>query len=161
MATPTILDEIICWKRSEIARRKEALPLGAVQAKAAQASEPRDFAAVLRQSGVSLIAEIKRASPSKGLLRPDLDPVALAREYEANGASAVSVLTDEHYFQGSLDHLREVRQSINLPVLCKDFILDPYQVYQARAAGTCILNEKEHPPCTRSQSFQVTAQVQR
>ncbi|MFC2031318.1 indole-3-glycerol phosphate synthase TrpC [Chloroflexota bacterium] len=132
---PTILDEIICWKRSEIERCTAALPAHAVQVEAAQASDPRDFAAALSQSGVSLIAEVKKASPSKGLLRPHLDPVALAREYEACGASAVSVLTDEHFFQGSLDHLRAVRRSINLPVLCKDFVLDPYQVYRARASG--------------------------
>jgi indole-3-glycerol phosphate synthase len=82
-----------------------------------------------------LIAEIKRASPSKGSLRPDLDPVALAREYERCGAAAISVLTDEQFFQGSLDDLRVVRKKVNLPVLRKDFVLDPYQVYQARAAG--------------------------
>jgi indole-3-glycerol phosphate synthase len=85
--------------------------------------------------GVNVISEIKRASPSKGELAMDLDPVDLARTYEANGAAAVSVLTEEHFFRGSLDDLREVRKSINLPVLCKDFFLDPYQVYQARAAG--------------------------
>jgi indole-3-glycerol phosphate synthase len=84
---------------------------------------------------VSFIAEVKRSSPSKGVLRADLDPVTLSREYETNGAAAVSVLTDEHYFRGSLDDLRVVRQSIGLPVLRKDFFLDPYQVYQARAAG--------------------------
>jgi indole-3-glycerol phosphate synthase len=135
MARPAILDEIIDWKRDEIARLMAAEPLGAVQAAAAGAPAPRDFCGTLRQPGVSLIAEIKRASPSKGLLHPNLDAVALAREYEAGGASAISVLTDERYFQGSLDDLRAVRQSVSLPVLRKDFVLEPYQVYQARAAG--------------------------
>ena len=135
MVRPAILDEIIAWKRNEIASLKAAEPLERVQAAAAGAPAPRDFAGALRKPGVSLIAEIKRASPSKGLLQPDLDPVALAREYEAGGASAISVLTDERFFQGSLDDLRAVRQSVSLPVLRKDVLLEPYQVYQARAAG--------------------------
>jgi len=135
VSTPTTLDEITRRKRDEIACDKAAVSLETVQAEMASAPPPRDFAAALRVPGIRLIAEVKRASPSKGLLRSDLDPVMLAREYEAGGAAAVSVLTDEHYFQGSLDDLRAVRQNINLPVLRKDFILDPYQVYQARAAG--------------------------
>jgi indole-3-glycerol phosphate synthase len=135
MHTTTILDEIIHWKQDEVARCRRAQPIEAIQAAMAWAPPPRDFAAALRASGVSLIAEVKRASPSKGLLRPDLNPVALAREYECNGAAAISVLTDERFFQGSLDHLRAVRQSVSLPVLRKDFVIDPYQVYEARAAG--------------------------
>ena len=135
MHTITILDKIIHWKRDEVGHRRQAQPIKAVQAEMALAPPPRDFASALRASGVSLIAEVKRASPSKGLLRPDLNPVALACEYERNGASAISVLTDEHFFQGSLDHLRAVRQSVGLPVLRKDFVIDPYQVYEARAAG--------------------------
>jgi indole-3-glycerol phosphate synthase len=135
VTVPTILDEILCWKRGEIARDKATVSLAAIRAEAALAPPTRDFAGALGTPGISLIAEIKRASPSKGVLRSDLDPVALARTYEANGAAAVSVLTDEHYFQGSLDDLRAVQKSIDLPVLRKDFILEPYQVYQARAAG--------------------------
>lgn len=135
MSVPSILESIIGQKREEIARDRAAVPLAAVQAEVGSAAPARDFAGALRVPGISLIAEVKRASPSKGLLRPDLDPVALAREYETHGAAAVSVLTDEHFFQGSLDDLRAVRQSINLPVLCKDFFLDAYQVYRARAAG--------------------------
>jgi indole-3-glycerol phosphate synthase len=135
VAAPTILDEITRWKRGEIARAKAAMPLAAIHAEMATAPPPRDFAATLGAPGISLIAEVKRASPSKGVLRPDLDPVTLARAYEVSGAAAVSVLTDEHYFQGSLDDLRAVRQSVDLPVLRKDFVLDPYQVSQARAAG--------------------------
>jgi indole-3-glycerol phosphate synthase len=135
MARPAILDEILRWKRAEVQRSQAALPLQAVQAAAAQAAAPREFAAALRRSGISLIAEIKRASPSKGPLRPDLDAVALARTYAQAGASALSVLTDEHYFQGSLEDLRSVRHNLGLPVLRKDFTIDPYQVYEARAAG--------------------------
>jgi indole-3-glycerol phosphate synthase len=135
MAIPTILGEIIRWKRSEIRRCKSSRPLEAVRTEAVQAPPPRDLVTALRTPGVSLIAEVKRASPSKGLLRADLDAEALASEYEANGAVAISVLTDERFFQGSLDDLRAVRQSVDLAVLRKDFILAPYQVYEARAAG--------------------------
>jgi indole-3-glycerol phosphate synthase len=135
MTTGTILDEIVDWKRREVARRKRALSLADIQADIARAPTPRSLVDALRRPGVSLVAEIKRASPSKGLLRPDLDPAALAREYEANGARAISVLTDQHFFRGCLGHLRAVRKAVRLPVLRKDFILDPYQVYEARAAG--------------------------
>jgi indole-3-glycerol phosphate synthase len=135
MTTRTILDEIVEWKHQEIADRVRSVPLESLRRQATVAPPPRDLVAALRRPGVSLIAEIKRASPSKGLLRPDLDPAALSREYEANGASAVSVLTDEHFFRGSLDDLQAVRQSVCLPVLRKDFVLDLYQVYEARAAG--------------------------
>ena len=131
----TILDEIVRWKRGEIARDKDTMSQAAIQTEMAAAPPTRDFAAALGVPGISLIAEVKRASPSKGLLCPDLDPVAMGCAYESHGAAAVSVLTDERYFQGSLDDLRTVRQSIDLPVLRKDFVLDPYQVYQARAAG--------------------------
>jgi indole-3-glycerol phosphate synthase len=135
MMTGTILDEIVDWKRDEVARHKQVVPLVDVQADIARAPAPRSLVDALRRPGVSLIAEIKRASPSKGLLRPDLDPVALAGEYEANGAAAISVLTDQHFFRGCLDHLRAVREAVRLPVLRKDFILESYQVYEARAAG--------------------------
>ena len=135
MTTGTILDEIVAHKRGEIERRRRALPLEAVQAAAQQAPPARDLAAALRRPGVSLVAEIKRTSPSKGPLRPDLDPVALARAYEAHGAAAISVLTDGRFFGGSLADLAAVRESIDLPILCKDFLLDPYQVYEARVAG--------------------------
>jgi indole-3-glycerol phosphate synthase len=135
MTTPTILDKIVRWKRKEIARCQRARPQEAVQAEMALAPPPRDFVAALRGPGVRLIAEVKCASPSKGLLRHDFDAVALAREYEVHGAAAVSVLTDRRFFQGDLGHLQAVRQNVGLPVLRKDFILDPYQVYEARAAG--------------------------
>jgi indole-3-glycerol phosphate synthase len=132
----TILDEIVDWKRQEVAHRQHVIPLADVQADVPRAPTPRDMVAALRSPGVSLIAEVKRASPSKGLLRPDLDPVALAREYEANGASAISVLTDERFFGGRLAHLRAVRREVpSVPVLRKDFVLEAYQVFEARAAG--------------------------
>ena len=135
MASKTILEKIIRWKRGEIVHHKRARPVEVVRAEMALAPPLRDFATALRTPGVSLIAEVKRASPSKGLLRHNFDAVALAREYEANGAAAISVLTDQHFFQGNLSHLQAVRQNVDLPVLRKDFILDPYQVYEARAAG--------------------------
>jgi indole-3-glycerol phosphate synthase len=139
---PMILDEILRWKRIEIAQARDAQPLAALQARATAASPPRDLAAALRPApsaghgpSVRLIAEIKRASPSRGLLRPDLDPAALAALYQANGAAAISVLTDRSFFRGSLADLQQVRTQTTLPVLRKDFVLDPYQVYEARAAG--------------------------
>jgi indole-3-glycerol phosphate synthase len=137
MASHTILDEIVAWKLGEIERQKRARPIDLVWDAIASAPPPGDFGAALRapRPGMRLIAEIKRASPSKGPLRPGLDAAALAREYEANGAAAISVLTDRHFFQGSLDDLCTVRQQVRLPLLRKDFVLDPYQVYEARAAG--------------------------
>jgi indole-3-glycerol phosphate synthase len=133
--TGTILDEILSWKRVEIARRKRALPLSAVRDAAASAPPVRDFCGALRRPVVSLIAEIKRASPSKGVIRADVDPAGLARAYEAGGAAAISVLTDERFFRGSLADLGAAREAVALPVLRKDFVLDPYQIYEARAAG--------------------------
>jgi indole-3-glycerol phosphate synthase len=131
----TILDQILDWKRIEVAKQKRTQSLSAAREAARAAPPPRDLAAALCAPGVSLIAEIKRASPSRGLLHPDLDPAAQAAAYERHGAAAVSVLTDERFFQGTLDDLRAVRQSVGLPVLRKEFVLDAYQVYQARAAG--------------------------
>ncbi len=131
----TILDDIVIWKQNEIAHRMRCKPLREVQAEAEQMPPPRDFEAALRAPGISLIAEIKRASPSKGAIRLDLNPADLARIYADNGAAAISVLTDSKYFGGSLDDLRTARQTVDLPLLRKDFVLDPYQVYEARAAG--------------------------
>jgi indole-3-glycerol phosphate synthase len=144
----TILDEIIKYKRTEelpkIKRRREAAQ---VQAEAMLAAKPNDFVAALRASErVSLIAEVKKASPSKGLLRSKFDPVELATTYAANGAAAISVLTDAKYFQGGLDHLSQIGVALQQssgqnvpPLLRKDFIFDPYQVYEARAAGAAAL----------------------
>lgn len=137
----TTLDEIVSHKREEVRGRLRDEPLGSVQARAVRAPRPRDLAAALRASpGVALIAEVKRASPSKGLLCPDFDPVRLATTYAESGAAAISVLTDEAFFQGSLADLTAVRRAVDgvdgaVPVLRKDFIVHPYQVYEARAAG--------------------------
>ena len=136
VTTGTILDDILRWKQTEVAQDEANKPLHVVEAEIALAPPPRDLAAALRAPGISLIAEIKRASPSKGLLRPDLDPQSLAQTYAAHGALAISVLTDTRFFQGSLDDLRVVRRSVSLPVLRKEFVLSPYQIYEARAAGS-------------------------
>jgi indole-3-glycerol phosphate synthase len=134
----TILDEIIAYKiEREIPARLTAVSLAEMQARAQAAAPAVDLVAALRHApGVALIAEVKRASPSKGLLCPNFDPLQLAAAYAANGAAAISVLTDERFFQGQLDYLSAIRrQHPRLPLLRKDFIVDPYQVYEARAAG--------------------------
>jgi indole-3-glycerol phosphate synthase len=133
---PTILDEIVATKRLEIAAAQAAVPTAELRARLKDAPPVRDFFAALAAPGpIKLIAEVKKASPSKGVIRADFDPVAIARTYEAHGATCLSVLTDEQYFQGHLDYLRAVRGAVKLPVLRKDFIIDPYQVYESRAAG--------------------------
>ena len=136
-AGTTILDEILAHKLTELAKRQRVCPLEEVRAQAWQADPPRDFLAALRRSPArpALIAEVKRASPSRGTLDFTLDPARLARVYRQNGAAAISVLTDARFFHGSLADLQAVRGAVALPVLCKDFILDVYQLYEARAAG--------------------------
>jgi len=134
----SILDEIFAHKRAEVAERQTTRPLARVRRAAERAAPPLDFIAALRGSLVrpALIAEIKRASPSRGRLLADFDPGHLARVYRENGAAAISVLTDARYFQGHLDHLRALAEMRpRLPRLRKDFVCDPYQVYEARAAG--------------------------
>lgn len=137
MSAPvTILDRIVATKREEVARAKATMPESRLRERAATAPSVRDFLAVLARPGpIRLIAEVKKASPSRGVIRPDFDPVAIARTYQDHGAACLSVLTDEPYFQGSLSYLRQVREAVDLPVLRKDFIIDPYQVFEARAAG--------------------------
>jgi indole-3-glycerol phosphate synthase len=138
-AATSILERIFAAKRSELEAERAALPLEAMREAARRAPAPRDFLAALRARRPAVIAEIKRASPSKGDILPGLDPAAVAREYATSGAAAISVLTDRH-FKGSLEDLRTVRAAIDLPLLRKDFIFDPYQIHQARAAGAdCIL----------------------
>src|SRR5262245_5968136 len=132
----TILAQIVATKRLEIDRAKSKLPLVELQAQLKDAPGLRDFYSPLAAPGpIKLIAEVKKASPSKGVIRADFDPVAIARTYEAHGATCLSVLTDEQYFQGKLEYLSRVRQAVSIPVLRKDFILDTYQLVEARVAG--------------------------
>ncbi len=133
--TGTILDRILAHKLDEIAAAQRVRPLAAVIAAARAAPPARPFAAALRRETVALVAEVKRASPSKGLLAADFDPAAVGAVYAAGGAACISVLTDERFFQGSLACLQDVRAAVQVPLLRKDFTLDPYQVYEARAAG--------------------------
>ena len=134
----TILDQILETKRIEVEGRQREESLGALERRAKATPLPLNFSGALMGPGVRLIAEVKKASPSRGVLRSDLDPVALARAYAENGAAAISVLTEVDHFQGSLHHLEKVKESVRdagIPVLRKDFIFDPYQVYEARACG--------------------------
>jgi indole-3-glycerol phosphate synthase len=139
--TDTFLDRILENKAAEIARLREEIRAepwlhADLIDSAGNAPPPRDFVGALRRGEqIALIAEIKKASPSRGVLIENFDPEALAELYAQNGAAAISVLTDERFFQGSLEHLESVRETVDLPLLRKDFIIDPLQVYQARAAG--------------------------
>ena len=132
-----ILEKIVWEKDREVAAARERVPLEKLKQQVADLPAPRDFSAALRAAcrKPAVIAEIKKASPSKGVIREDFDPEALARAYAAGGASCLSVLTDRQFFQGGFEVLVQVRQVVDLPLLCKDFILSPYQLFQARAAG--------------------------
>ena len=132
-----VLAEIVKHKRTEVAEASARRPLAEVRAAALDSAPPRNFfAAVTRpKQTLRVIAEIKKASPSAGVIREDFDPVTLAMAYAEHGAAAISCLTDERFFQGSLDFIARIKSAVPLPVLRKDFILDPYQVYEARAAG--------------------------
>jgi indole-3-glycerol phosphate synthase len=154
----TILDQIVADKRREIETRRAGLPLAELERRLADSPPVRDFRAALeRGPGLGVIAEVKKASPSAGVLRADFDPVALARAYERGGANAISVLTDEPHFQGRLEYLTAIRAAVAPPVLRKDFILDTYQVVEARAAGADavlliaeVLGERELPALVRA-----------
>ena len=135
----SILEKIVHHKLGEIEAAKQRNPLAELEARLSEVVPPLDFCSALttgaQQGRVSLIAEVKKASPSKGVIRDDFDPVAIARTYARSGAACISVLTDEHFFQGSLEYLVSIRQSVSVPLLRKDFILDEYQVVEARVAG--------------------------
>jgi indole-3-glycerol phosphate synthase len=141
---PDILDRILARKREEVEAARAAVPFAQLEARAKSAPPPRDFVAAIRAKIASgrpaVIAEIKKASPSQGVLRADFEPAAIARSYEAAGAACLSVLTDRDFFQGAHEHLAQARSACAVPVLRKDFIIEPYQVYESRALGAdCIL----------------------
>ncbi|AMV37832.1 indole-3-glycerol phosphate synthase TrpC [Planctomyces sp. SH-PL62] len=132
----SILDEIVESKRREVARDRRRMPLEELEAQAAEAPPVRDFRAALDGRGaISLIAEVKKASPSVKVIREDFEPVSIARAYQDHGASCLSVLTDVPYFQGHLSYLARIRASVAIPLLRKDFLIDEYQVVEARVAG--------------------------
>jgi indole-3-glycerol phosphate synthase len=132
-----ILEEIVWQKETEVDKMRDRLPLLQLRQQVEQAPPSRDFLAALRQGKTepALIAEVKKASPSKGVIREDFNPVAIALAYQQAGASCISVLTDEKFFQGSFENLSLVRQAVDVPLLCKEFIIYPYQIYLARAKG--------------------------
>lgn len=133
---PTVLDQIVATKRDEISAAKLRVPERELRARLRDVPPVRDFFGPLAKPGrIKLIAEVKKASPSKGVIRADFDPVAIAKVYAANGATCLSVLTDAPYFQGSLVFLEQIRAAVDLPLLRKDFLLDRYQLIEARAAG--------------------------
>jgi len=133
-----ILDQIIADKKAEVQARRAKVSIEELKARVQTMPRCRNFyKAVTKPSsrGLNVIAEVKKASPSAGIIRPDFDPVAIARTYQNCGADAVSVLTDEKYFQGRLEYLQQIKQTVDLPILRKDFIIDPWQVYESRVAG--------------------------
>ena len=132
-----ILEEIVLHKRQEVAQMQQELPLASLRQQLNTAPIVRNFLTALQENSnqPSLIAEVKKASPSRGVIRADFEPVAIAQAYERGGAACLSVLTDQKFFQGSFDNLRGVRQQVALPLLCKEFIIDHYQIYLARTAG--------------------------
>lgn len=137
----TILDEIIARKIQEVAHARQRVPFSQLETRLQTAPPPRGFLTALRQARPpALIAEVKKASPSAGLIRADFDPVSIALQYQSAGAACLSVLTDEHYFQGHLDYLAAIRQAVHIPVMRKEFIIDRYQIAEARAVGAdCVL----------------------
>ncbi|MFC1912282.1 indole-3-glycerol phosphate synthase TrpC [Chloroflexota bacterium] len=130
-----MLDKIVNDKKEELKQVKKSQPLSALKERIAQREETLDFKGAITGGQVRLIAEVKQSSPSRGVLAPDFDPVALAGTYAESGAAAISVLTESNYFRGSLDHLEAIRGEVTIPLLRKDFIFEPYQVYESRACG--------------------------
>lgn len=130
-----MLNKIIAAKREEVEQRKKSLPLSALKERIGRRKASLDFALALSGNNIQLIAEVKRASPSRGILCPNFNPVELAKTYAQGGAAAISVLTEANYFEGSLDHLVAIREEVRLPLLRKDFIFDQYQIYESGAYG--------------------------
>jgi indole-3-glycerol phosphate synthase len=146
----TILDKIIAQKKREVEQKMQSLPVSALKKRIVLQKMPLDLAAALSGDRLRLIAEVKKASPSRGVLSPDLDPVSLARTYAQCGAAAISILTEVDHFQGSLEYLRAIREEVSIPLLRKDFIFDQYQVYESAASGadallliTAILSQEQ------------------
>ncbi len=139
----SVLNEICQRKIQHVAERKVAVPLSDLETQIREQDKPRGFIENLNavvQNGTALITEVKKASPSKGVIREDFDPAVIAKIYEAGGAACISVLTDEPYFQGHDDHFKAVRNAVSLPLIRKDFMIDPYQIYESRAMGAdCVL----------------------
>ncbi|MFN6462846.1 MAG: indole-3-glycerol phosphate synthase TrpC [Nostoc sp. DedVER02] len=135
--SPHILAEIVLYKQQEVAQRHEQLPLEVLKNQVSTAPSPQNFLHALQHNPhkPSLIAEVKKASPSKGVICADFDPTRIAQAYDRGGATCLSVLTDEKFFQGSFENLRKIKNSVTLPLLCKEFIIDPYQIYLARVHG--------------------------
>jgi indole-3-glycerol phosphate synthase len=131
----SILEKIVSEKKREVAAKARSLPLAALKERLAARKTPRDFAAALRGDNIKLIAEVKKASPSRGVLVRDFDPLALASTYARSGAAAISVLTEVAHFQGSLEYLAAIRDRVSVPLLRKDFIFDAYQVYESAVSG--------------------------
>ncbi|MFB2881530.1 indole-3-glycerol phosphate synthase TrpC [Floridanema aerugineum] len=136
-APKNILEEIVWHKETEVDQMRERLPLVELQKQIANLPPPRDFIGALKSAAKkpAIIAEVKKASPSKGVLREDFDPVAIAQAYQNGGASCISVLTDSKFFQGGFENLANIRQAVDIPLLCKEFIIYPYQIYLARSKG--------------------------
>lgn len=130
-----MLEKIVALKKEGVEQRKKVLSLSCLKERIARQRPPLDFASALVGDRIRLIAEVKQASPSRGILNPNLNPTKLAKTYAEGGAAAISVLTEENYFKGSIDYLAAIREVVRLPLLRKDFIFDPYQVYESRAYG--------------------------
>ena len=130
-----MLDKIVTQKREEVEQRKKAVPIACLQERIARQKPSLDFALALKSDHIRMIAEVKQASPSRGMLRPNFDPIELAQIYAEGGAAAISVLTETNYFMGSIEHLAAIKEVVQLPLLRKDFIFDTYQVYESRAYG--------------------------
>jgi indole-3-glycerol phosphate synthase len=164
-----MLDKIIAQKRDEVEQRKKVATIAYLQERIAQQKPPLDLALALKGDHIRLIAEVKQASPSRGMLSPNLNPTELAQTYAKGGAAAISVLTEANYFMGNIEHLAAIREVVKLPLLRKDFIFDPYQVYESRAYGAdallfiaAILSQeqlKELVPLSRSLGLKCLVEV--